>query len=298
MGMKTVSEVSSSMSRRINTGLRALDRESHTPSVFARPFQRALLAAFALFLVVNVSLVGPLQAAPDEKKALSERATAFWEARVKGDWGVVYDFLAEGAPKAGAKEEFIAYSKENGPFHYISFKLGDIDVDGDLGWVKTAYDLEPMRFQGLRANHVDTWQTWEKKNGKWYPLSNAQQQNAPKLPPRLRPLKEENAVMARVDQYWQAREKNDLTALYQFISPAFREKVSVQEFLNQRFPQTIVDHQILWAEVQGDSAKVRVTVFIRPNDPNMTKMDPTPETLMLPWIKVNGQWYLDVKDKG
>ena len=47
-------------------------------------------------------------------------------------------------------------------------------------------------------------------------------------------------------------------------------------------------------EVEGDRAKVRITVGSRPNDPNLTKMDPEHETIVQDWIKVKDQWYVDV----
>jgi hypothetical protein len=259
--------------------------------IFAKP----LFPAFTLCLVLSLAAVGSVQAAMDEKKALNERATAFWQARVAGDWGRVFEYAPQAEQQAGSKEQFIAYSKENGPFNYLSFKVGEIEIDADVGWVKMEYTLEPMRFKGLAPQKVNTWQIWEKIDGKWSPMYGDRQDLVPKLPPSLRSVKEESAVMARADEFWKAREKNDYAAVYRLCAPAFREKVSSAEFLNKKAMNIYVDHQIHWAEVKGDHAQVKVTISFRPNDPSLTKMDPAQEAATQNWIKVNGQWYLDAR---
>jgi hypothetical protein len=262
-----------------------------------RPPRRGfMLALAALLLMLSWSVAGSLQAAQDEQKALKERATILWEARVKGDWATVFDYLSETEKKGGTKEQYVAFSKEKGPFRYLSYKLGDVDVEGDVGWVRTAYEIEPTRFPGLPPNKLDTWQVWENKDGKWFPIANEQQQDLPKLPPRLRPLKEESAVIARANEFWQAREKDDYKTVYQLCPPAFRAKVPAEEFLGKKALNTYVGHTIHWAEVAGDHAKLRVTILYRPNDPNLTKMDPAQETFLQEWIKVNNQWYLNLPD--
>ena len=250
----------------------------------------------AMLLTLDLLAVGSLQAAQDERKALTERATALWQARVKGDWATAFDFLSDTEKRGGTKEQYIAFSKEKGPFHYLSYKLGDVEVDGDVGWVKTAYEVEPTRFPGLTPSKLDLWQVWEKRDGQWFPVPNARLQDVPKLPPRLRPLKEESAVTARANEFWQAREKEDYKSVYQYCPPAFREKVTAEEFLSKKALNVYLGHSILWAEVTGDHAKLRVAVDYRPNDPNLTKMEPTRETILQEWIKVNNQWYLDIRD--
>ena len=55
---------------------------------------RLATAAIGLALVVlGVCLAG---AAQEEQEVLGQRAREFWEARVKGDWAVLYDYLPAG----------------------------------------------------------------------------------------------------------------------------------------------------------------------------------------------------------
>jgi hypothetical protein len=249
----------------------------------------------AMVLVLNLFLVGTLQAAQDDSKALQERAKEFWEARVKGNWATVYDYLSETELGGRTKEQYVAFSKEKGPFTFLSYKLGEVEVEGNVGWVKTVCDFTPTQFPGVRPTHMDRWEIWEKEDGKWYPVPRQLYENYAKLPPRLRPLDEEKAVTARVNGFWQAREKSDYASVYQYCSPAFRESVSAEEFLSKKAQYLYVSHKVLWAEVQGDHANVRVTVGYRPNDPHLTKMTPVQETIVQPWVKVNNQWFVEIE---
>jgi hypothetical protein len=248
-----------------------------------------------MVLVSSLVLVGTLQAAQDDSKALRERAKAFWEARVKGDWTTVYDFLSEAETGGATKEQYAAFSKEKGPFTFLSYQLGEVETEGDMGWVKTVCSFTPTSFPGVRPSHMDRWEIWEKADGKWYPVSRQQYENYPQLPPRLRPLAEEKAVTARANGFWVAREKNDYSSVYQYCSPEFKGRIPAEEFLLKKAQYLYVSHRILWAEVQGDQAKVRITVGYRPNDPHLTKMAPIEETIVQPWVKVNNEWYVDIE---
>jgi hypothetical protein len=263
-------------------------------SFFSSRLLLAPCAMMGIILILSLTLANPLQAAQDDSQALRERATAFWQARVKGDWGTVYDYLSGAEIGSATKEEFVKFSNEKGPFVYPSYKLGEIEVDGDMGWAKTSFDIRPMRFPDYPPNHLEQWQVWEKRDGKWYPVPKEEQENVPKLPPRLRPLKEENAVIARANQFWQAREKADYALLYEYLPPAYREKVPKEAFLSKKALYIYVEHRILWAQIDGDHAKVRVTVGTRPTDPNLTKMDPMFDTTVQEWIKVKDQWYVNI----
>jgi len=294
------------------SGLNGNGRDQRTDRVFSlstipngllsfptgRVFSRLRLALAAMLLIFSLIVTGSLLAAQDEAKALRERATALWEARVKGDWATAFDYLSEAEKKGGTKEEYVAFSKENGPFRYISYKLNEVDVDGDLGWIKTSFSLEPLRFPSKRPDLVDRWMVWEKREGQWFPMTSKEEENVPKLPPRLRPIKEEQAVTARVNGFWEAREKGDYARVYQFCAPGFREKVSEAEFLSKKAYNIYVSHRVDWVEVQGDHARVKITVSYRPDDPNLTKMEPSQEISSQKWIKINNQWYLDIKGKG
>ena len=85
---------------------------------------------------LSLGLGFPLTAA---EQALKARAGRLWEARVKGEWASVYEFLLpEEQPKL-TREQFVAAKKEKGPVHYLSAEIGEVAVAGDTGWVEVNY---------------------------------------------------------------------------------------------------------------------------------------------------------------
>lgn len=254
---------------------------------------RKLLAASLLML--GVVLAWPLQAAQDEGKVLREYATKFWEARVKGDWATVYDYLSPEERSGKTRDKFIETSKQTGPWRYLHYKIGAVEAADDMGWVKIEYSQEPVQFPGIKPKIVDRWEKWEKVEGRWTLVPAQRFQQTPQLPPSLRPLEEEKALKARAEEFWKAREKNDYTTIYYLCAPDFRKKISLEEWLTKKAQNLYVSHDILWAEVNGNQAKVRTVYEYRPNDPSVSKMDPLEETAMQGWIKIDGRWYLDVR---
>lgn len=251
-----------------------------------------LLAGWCL--VLSIVLAQPVLAARDDSKVLREQATRFWEARVRGDWATVYDYLSEEERAGQTKEKYVETSKASGPWRYLHYRMGSVEASDNMGWVKIEYSVEPVMFPGIKPRHSDHWQKWEKVDGKWTLLFAKRNGEFPQLPPSLRPLEEEKAVMKRADKMWKAREHNDYTAVYHLCEPSFRKQVSLDEWLTKRSQNLYLGHEILWAEVKGDRAVVRISFEYRPDDPALTKMDPMKDATMQNWIKVDGQWYLNV----
>lgn len=257
---------------------------------------RWLLAAW--FLLLGVVLAGPLRAAQDESKVLREQATKFWEARLKADWAVVYDYLSEEERTGKTKEKYVELMKEAGPWRYLHYKMGAVETVDDMGWVKIEYAAEPVKFPGIKPKRVDHWEKWEKVDNRWLLLPAKRLVELPQLPPSQRPLNEEKAVKARAEEFWKAREKNDYAAIYHLCAPAFRKQVPIEQWLTMKAQYLYLGHEILWAEVKGNQAMVRTAYEYRINDPNVSKMDPKEEIAMHQWIKVDNQWFLNANAKG
>jgi hypothetical protein len=253
---------------------------------------------FAVAIGLTLCSATAPNAVADERKALRDRATLFWEARVKADAKAAYAFLTEEEKAKISKEQFEKTFKDKSAFRYFRYKIGDVEVDDELGWVFTEYEAAPVRFEKLPPKQVKLWQVWEERDGEWFPLPRERKDQAPKLPPKLRPLKEEAAVIARTNTFWQAREKGDYGSIYPLCPPSFRAKISKEEFLEKRAKNIYLAHEVHWAEVEGEHATVKLTFSYRPDDPNLTKLDPSSETMLQKWIKVEGNWYLDIPSEG
>ena len=62
-----------------------------------------------------------------------------------------------------------------------------------------------------------------------------------------------------------------------------------------RFPR-VVPHSdgAGWVEAIGENGKVRVTIKYKSSDPNLKKAPPKFVRITERWIKVDGEWYVDV----
>jgi len=253
--------------------------------------------AAACLLLLGFVIACPLQAAQDESKVLRERATKYWEGRVKGDWAAVYDYLSEEERAGKTKEDYVESSKQAVTWRYLHYRMGAVEVVEDMGWVKIEYTAEPVRFPGIKPKQVDRWENWEKVDDRWTVVPGKRLEEFPQLPPSQRPFNEEKAVKARAQEFWRAQEKSDYTAIYHLLAPAFREKVSLDEWLTNKAENLYVSHQILWTEVKGNHATVRTAYEYRLNNPHVSKMDPEEEIAMQDWTMVDGQWYLNVMEQ-
>lgn len=249
----------------------------------------------AWFLLFTAALASTLSAAQDEGKALREAATKFWDARVKGDWAVVYDYLSEEERAGKTKGQYIEVSKAAGTWRYLQYQIHAVETSDDLGWVKIQSSAEALKFPGTKPRTVTRWEHWEKEGDRWTIVPSNRVGELPKLPPSLRQAAEEKAVTAREEEFWKARERSDYAAIYKLLAPSFRNQITLEEWLGKKAQDLYLSHQILWAEVNNDRAVVRTEYEHRLNDPMASKMTPSIDVSMQQWIKVDGQWYLDLK---
>ncbi len=76
---------------------------------------KKLLAIFAAFCLTLMSLNGVPACLAQADQGLRERAQAFWDARVRQDWAVLYRYQPGAAGSQAELDEFIAFSKKNAP---------------------------------------------------------------------------------------------------------------------------------------------------------------------------------------
>jgi len=232
----------------------------------------------------------------DTAGVLGERANTFWDARVRQDWGVLYEFLSPSERDQATKERFVSQSKAKAPFRYLSYHLGEVETAGDLGWVKTEFEAKAVKFDRLPSRRVSQWQVWQKSNAEWCPLADGRSELAPGLPPRLRPAAEEARLLKRADEFWEAREKQHWGVVYEYCDPGFRQRVPAEEFLQMKAMNLYLLHALEWAEVAGDRGRVRITYRYRSSDPGLAKLDPDEISVVEDWVKVDDEWYRSVPE--
>jgi len=253
-----------------------------------------------VFVVLGVVWLLMMYASPglpaQEDQGLQERAKIFWDARVRGDWAVLYEYLPPSSQGGTSRDQFAESGKKKSAFRFLSFEIRKAETAGGLGWVDVVSTAQAVGTT-LPPKTTETWEQWEKIDGKWYPIDPKRRGEAPLVPPSLRPAEEEAALKKRVDELWSAKEKEQWGLLYAYCDPEFRKTVSQEEFLQKRPYYIYVDHTVEWAEVNGDLGKARVDYLIRPSDPYLSKAEPLDQTTVEKWVKKDGVWYLLVPEK-
>jgi hypothetical protein len=240
----------------------------------------------------------PALALGDDQAALQAQAKKYWRAEVKKDWKAVHALLAPDEQKAVKPEDYANYrNSKTGTFQYVSAEAGETALEGDAGWVRVTGEGVLVGFPGIQPRHLQYWQLWRKHESGWLLMSKAESQGVRQLPPNARSMAEEDALKQRADAFWKAKEAQDWRAIYGYLVPEFRAKTPLQKFLDNRSMYLYVSHRLEWVEVIEGQGRVKVAYTRKLNDPSVSKMSPEEQTALEEWVKVNGQWYRQVKSK-
>jgi hypothetical protein len=93
---------------------------------------------------------------------------------------------------------------------------------------------------------------------------------------------------------WQAKREQDYARIYDYLSPAYREKTSRDEFLKLRPKFLYLSTKLEWVQVTDDQARARVKFTAKFNERAMSKMVPMERAVIDTWIRSDGQWYLEL----
>jgi len=125
--------------------------------------------------------------------------------------------------------------------------------------------------------------------------------NTPKAPEILG-SEEEDILLQRVTERWQALEKKDFAATYKYTTPNYREVFSKALYIN-KFSYA-VDWELTGVEVVNYDARaavasVAVRVMSKPAKQTSVasnKLGALPLTMREKWIYVDGQWWNSARD--
>lgn len=107
-----------------------------------------------------------------------------------------------------------------------------------------------------------------------------------------RPLsaKAEQALRARVLDWWAARERRDHQQMYVLFEPAYRKQVTFADFVRESAVRTrfdMADPRVVSVELEAaDRARVKVDMETRP--PGLPRWRVTAEEV---WVLVSGKWF-------
>lgn len=112
------------------------------------------------------------QNGPSGEKALQKRVEAMMEAKVKDDWGRVYEYLEPDYKKKVSKEEFLGIRRKMTVLRY-NIKSIEMEPSGRKATVTVKFAAEA---RGFEFDNLRDIQTWLKKGGVWYEQVKAKKQ--------------------------------------------------------------------------------------------------------------------------
>jgi hypothetical protein len=231
-------------------------------------------------------------AAAVDTQALEALAKRFWAAEVQQDYQTVYDILASGEQNAVTRDNYVTLRKEGkGSVRYLAAEVGKIEFLGDLAWVHVK--LEWMFLRAPKPGRpFETWHLWRYGDG-WHPVAPDERDRWPILPPSLRPAADEAALTQRTTGLWKAKAEQDWKSVYGYLPPEYRARVPLEQFLKSKSRLLYITPHVEWVEVKGSEAHARIGYLYKINDPAVSKMQPVDQEVTEPWVKVDGNWYLN-----
>jgi hypothetical protein len=95
-------------------------------SSFMKRWTLPWLGALLLLLEVGCGSVSP-----PTKEALEARCKAYWDLRVKGDWGSIYSCLTPDERKFVTRDKFVRERSQE--LKYLSYQIESVEVRGNEG---------------------------------------------------------------------------------------------------------------------------------------------------------------------
>src|SRR5438552_2047708 len=244
-----------------------------------------------LWAVVVLTMNMAAGAAAVATQSLEPLAKRFWAAEVEPDYGKVYDMLSSAEQNTITRDEYVKVRTEVGPLRYLAAEVGEIDVAKDLAWVHVKLEWMPPRYPGP-GRPGETWHLWRYTDG-WHPIPPGERDQWPMLPPHLRPAADEAALALRTTGLWKAKAEQDWKSVYAYMPPEYKARVPLEEFLKSKARFIYITPHVEWVEVSGGEARAGIAFLYKINDPSVSKMQAKEQKVIEPWVKVDGDWYLN-----
>ncbi len=230
-------------------------------------------------------------AAAVDTQSLEPLARRFWAAEVKPDYEAVYGMLLPAEQNTITRDDYVKLRKEVGPVRYLVAEVGEIEFAQDLAWVHVKFEWMFPRYPSP-GRPGDTWHLWRYVDG-WHPIPLDERDRWPEVPPRLRPAADEAALAKRTAGLWKAKAEQDWKSVYSYMPPEYRARVPLEKFLDNKARFLYITPQVEWVEVTGSAARASIAFLYKFNDPSVSKMTPMEQKVIEPWVKVDGDWYLN-----
>lgn len=226
--------------------------------------------------------------------ALRHRAQHLWAARKSLDCPTIFIFESPDDTEASTEAAFVEWCRKEEPLQIVDYDLHNVEVDGELGWVRADYHLQFRKAPDAPIEAAEAWEKWYKFKGRWFPVAKPELPHYPE-PPSLRDAAAEADLRERFLASWDARRSGDWHRLYELSDPLDHDTVSEPMFVESESLFHYLGFSLVWVEAIGDRGRVRVAYEHKIADPSLTKLPPRTMTITEKWVPRDGTWYRDLK---
>lgn len=226
--------------------------------------------------------------------ALRSRATELWTARKDENWQFAFGFEDPSERKDWELVKYEEWQKTNFPFKVLSFQLGGVDADGDMGWVEVTYNSLVRRFPDVPPRDATMWQRWHRVDGTWYPVHPRDLDKYPE-PPTRRDAAQEARLRARFLESFECRKTRNWKHMWELFDPRDRTDSQPDDVAELEAINEYRSCDVKWVEAINNQGRVRVVYERKVADPNLSRLKPMFNEEMEKWVLFEGEWYRDLK---
>gem|GEM_PF-1598015 len=225
---------------------------------------------------------------------LRGRANELWTARKDENWQFAFGFEDPAERKEWELVKYEEWQKTNFPFKVLSFELGGVDVDDDLGWVEVNYNSRVRKFPDVPPRDASMWQRWHRVDGAWYPVHPRYLDQYPE-PPTRRDAAQEVRLRTRFLESFECRKTRDWKHMWELLDPRDRKESKPEDLAEIEEINEYRSCQVKWVEAINTQGRVLAVYERKIADPNLKTMKPMFNEEMEKWVLFEGEWYRDLK---
>ncbi|MBI1850122.1 MAG: hypothetical protein HYR85_07235 [Planctomycetes bacterium] len=104
-------------------------------------------------------------------------------------------------------------------------------------------------------------------------------------------VSQQDALRARVGQFWDCRVKGDWVKEYELMSPDLHDQVKLSDYVATKGFISYYSYEVEKIDVNEDTGHARVRYTWRANHPAFSKASAQVHTMEDDWVLIDGAWF-------